>query len=109
MDRYLKFTKLLSEAELSNDCTVSFDIDLLEIVKKASSLANHLEKAAARMMVLVVASEVLCEVVDSACENSDLNFGRTCVTFVTSEFCDDFCLFCLKHSFYHLLRVYRFI
>ena len=37
--------KLLTKTELSNDCTVSFDIVLLEVSEKVSTTTDHLEEA----------------------------------------------------------------
>lgn len=66
---------LLSETELCNHCTVSFDIVLLEVCKEVSSVTDHFEKAASGMMILFVDFKMLVEVVYSLCENSDLNLG----------------------------------
>ena len=77
-------TALLTQAELLNDSTVSFDVFLLKVCKKVSSVTYHLKKTAAAVVILVVSLEVLVERVDSVCENRDLYLGRTCVSLVCS-------------------------
>ena len=74
--------QLFSDTEFVDDSTVTVDVFLLEVAEKVSSLTNHFEKTATAMVVLGVLFKVLCELCDSLCENSDLNFGRTCVVFV---------------------------
>ena len=70
-------TKLLTDTELSDDCSVALNVDLCEVVEQASSLANHLQQTTAGVVILLVCTEVLGEVVDSLSENCDLNFRRT--------------------------------
>ena len=83
---------LLSKTELFNDSSVSLDVNLLKVVKKISSVTNHLEEAATAVVILVVALEVLGEVSNSVSKNCDLNLGRTCVALVNGIGCDDFLL-----------------
>lgn len=87
--------ELSSQAELFNDCTITFDIVVLEVTEKAAAVAYHLVEAAAAVVVLLVRLEVLCKRVDSVGENSDLNFRGTCVAFVNLIGIDDFLLFFL--------------
>lgn len=61
-------TNTFTDTELYDECTISFDVCLHEVVEKASSLTNHLKKTAAEVMILLVDSEVICCVVDSLCE-----------------------------------------
>ena len=42
-----------------HDCSVTLDVNLNEVVEKASSLADHLQQAAAGVMILLVGTEVL--------------------------------------------------
>ena len=75
---------LLAQVQLLDDRAVTLDIDLLQVAQKVSSVADHLQHAAAAVVVLVVALEVLCESLDSLCEKCDLHLGRTCVALVSS-------------------------
>ena len=51
--------KLFTKAELVYDCAVAFDILLLEVVEKVSSLTNHLVHTTAAVVVVVVVLQVL--------------------------------------------------
>ena len=75
--RPLFFHDLLTQAELCNDCTIAVDVLLGEVVEKASALADHHQKAAAGMVVLLVLTQVLGQLVDSGGQDSDLDLGRT--------------------------------
>ena len=93
------FQKLLSEAELLNDCSVSLDIFLREIVKKLLSVADHLRETSLRMEVLGVLLHVLGELVDSGSKNSYLNLGRTRISLVNLVRLDERCLRFLRNHF----------
>src|SRR5204863_967310 len=54
----------------------------LEVVEERAALADHLEQAAAAVMVLVIALEVLGEVRDPLGEERDLDLGRAGVGLV---------------------------
>src|SRR5919197_922520 len=45
--------------------------------RRSAAEANHLEQTAARVVVLLVAAEVLSEAVDAARQQRDLDVGRT--------------------------------
>ena len=80
---------LLSDVELGYDSTVSLDIDLHQIVKQISSVADHFKKSATAVMVVVVLLKMLGERVDSAGQESDLNLGRAGVGLVDAVLLDD--------------------
>ena len=50
--------KLFTKTEFLYDCTVAFDILLLEVVEKVSSLTNHFVHTAAAVVVVVVVFQV---------------------------------------------------
>ncbi len=99
---------LLSQTELFNDSSVSFDVYLLEVVEKVSSVTYHLEEAATAVVVLVVVLEVLGEVSYSVSKDSDLNLGRTCVALVGSVLLNNCLLFCCCHFRIHLSKIKYF-
>ena len=101
----LRFLFLLSDAELLDDCSVSLDINFLEIAKKVSSVTYHFKKTATAVMVVVVVLKMLVEAVDSVCEDSDLHLGRTCVALVCSVLSDYSLLFVLQHCFFTFLKI----
>ena len=101
--RLAREVKLLSEAELLDNSSVSLDILLREIVKELLSVAYHLGKTSLRMEVLGVLLHVLGKAIDSISKNSYLNLGRTGVLLVDLVLCDDGGLsFLSNHLFLHL-------
>ena len=91
---------LLTDTESCDDRTISLNVDLDEIVEQRTALTDHLEEAAAGVMILLVDLEVLGQVVDSLGEQRDLNLGRTCVTLVSSILLHDSSLFFFEHFFH---------
>ena len=81
--------KLLSETELLDNSSVSFDILLCEVVKELLSVTNHLGKTSLRMEVLGVLLHMLGKAIDSISKNSYLNLGRTGVLLVDLVLSDD--------------------
>ena len=73
---------LLTDAELFDDCTVSFNIVFLKVSEKVSSVTYHLEKTAIGMAILRVNLLVSIELDDSGGEERNLYLGRACVTLV---------------------------
>ena len=71
---------------------VQVAIDLRQVVKKATTLRDHLEQAAARVVVLLVGLEVLGEVGDAFRKDRDLDLGRTGVALGAGVVGDDFVL-----------------
>jgi len=85
--RFARKLLLLSETELLNYCSVSFDILLSKVVKELLSVTNHLRKTSLRVEILGVLLHMLGKAVNSIGEDSNLNLGRTCVSLI------DFVLF----------------
>ncbi len=65
--------KLLAQTEFFNNSTVSVYVLLLEIGEKITPVTYHLEKTSSGVVVIFVDFQVFGEVVDSPCENGDLN------------------------------------
>ena len=104
----LPIRKLFSQSELVYDCTVALDVYLLQVVEQVSSVTDHLLQTAAAVEVLLVSLEVYGQVVDAGGQNSDLNLGRTCVSFVGSVLFNQCELFVFLHGFFHLSFIMRF-
>src|SRR4051812_41401077 len=68
---------LATQTQTLDQLVVALGVAVLEIVEKTAALADHLEQAAARMMILRVALEVLGEIGDAFAEDRDLHFRRT--------------------------------
>ena len=95
--------RLLTDSELFDDSTVSFNIVFLQISQKVSSVTYHFKKAAVRMAILRVNLKVSVELVDSGGEKSYLHLRRTGVSLMNGIIGNNLLLliFChFFHSFY---------
>lgn len=63
---------LLSDTELCYAGSVTLNVVLCQIVQKTTALTNHLEKTKTAVVVLLVDLEVLGELRNALCEDSDL-------------------------------------
>ena len=93
---------LLTQVQLLDDRAVTLDIDLLQVAQQVASVTNHLQHAAAAVMVLVVSLEVLGQGVDAMGKDRDLYLGRTGVALVGGVLRNDSLLFVFQHGFIHL-------
>ena len=89
---------LLAEPEVGDDLAVAIDVRLLEVVEKAATLADELEQATARMVVLLVGLEVLGEIGDALGDERDLDLGRAGVGLVPTKRRHDIGLEFLRES-----------
>lgn len=87
-------SRLSSDTQSFDDVAITVNIFFLQIVKKASSLTNHLQQAAAAMMVFFMFLQMFIQIVDFVGQNRDLNFRRTGVAFMSFEFVDQFSFRC---------------
>jgi len=67
-------------------------------------VTDHFEKSAAAVVVLLVVLQMLVESDYPVCEDSDLNFRRTCVAFMDGLLFDDLLLFFLCNHGFHLIK-----
>jgi hypothetical protein len=88
---------LLSEFQFYKKRSVSFDVELFEIVQKTSSGTYHLQQTSARMVVVVMHFKVFGEVVYALRKQSHLHFGTSRVALVRRKFGDNFSLSLLVH------------
>jgi hypothetical protein len=95
----LLVVQLFTDTESGNDRTVALNVNLLKVCQEIASVTDHLEKAAARMMILRMLLKMLCQVADSLGENSDLDFRRTGVALMDSVLLHNCGFFCLSHFF----------
>ena len=80
---------LFGEIETLEETFITVLGRFLEIIKKTPAFADHLEEAAAAVVVFFVNFEVACELADLLTEESDLHFWTTSIAFVDSEFFND--------------------
>ena len=67
---------------------VTLYIRSLQVIQQTSTLRDHLEQAAPRMIVLLVSFEMLGEFVDALAEQRDLDRGRARVTLMCAKIAD---------------------
>src|SRR6187399_2011012 len=84
--------RLAAEPEPSDDGPVARAVLLHEIREKAAALADELEEAAARMVVLGEAAEMVRQVLDPLGQERDLDLRRPGVTFLGGVPGDDLLL-----------------
>jgi hypothetical protein len=70
---------LFADAELGNDGFIPFRVVLLQVVEQATTPAHHHEKSAARAVVFLVRFEVFRQLTDAFTQQSDLDFGTSCI------------------------------
>src|SRR5262249_49863402 len=73
---------LAAQTEVVDQVLVAIEILALQVVEEAAALADHLEQAAARVVIFVVGLEVLGEMRDALRQESDLDLGRAGVLVV---------------------------
>ena len=96
--------KSVTNTELRDKRTVSFNIALIKIGEKISSVTYHFKKTSARMIVLLMDLEVSGKLVYPRGKNGDLHLRGTRVSLVGGVFGDDSLLFSLCHIF-HLVNI----
>ena len=80
----------MTESQIREDLTVSLYVRSLHVFQKASTAANHFEKAAAAVVILLVRVEVRPQVVDTCCEDRNLDGSAPDVAVVELVLLDDF-------------------
>jgi len=87
---------LPAQSQSSHYFVITPDVRLLQIFEQFSSLLDHLQQAATRMIILLVNLEMLLEFVDSLTQQRDLDRGRTRIRLMGAKICHDlfFCFSC---------------
>ena len=75
---------LFAETELLNGFKVVVAVGPLQITQQAVATTHHCQKSTPRMVVVLVASEVILKVLDPIREDGDLNFRRPSVRVVAA-------------------------
>src|SRR5687768_11006571 len=103
----LSIKLLFAQTQLLDQAVVPLEVLLLEIGEQGAALVDHHQQAAARVVVLVVALEVLGQVADALGEDRDLDFGGTCIALGLGVAGNDFLLLLggNRHSSYSAVSV----
>ena len=89
-------TKLSSDTQSIDYVVIPVYIALFEVLKQTPALADHLQKATPRMIVLHVSLKVSLQFIDPLRENRYLNLWRACIGIVNFVVADNvsLCFFC---------------
>ena len=80
----------MPESEIGDELSIPLDVGPLQVLEKTTASPDHLEKAAAAVMVFPVCVEVGPKVVDAGREERDLDWGAATIVLVELVLLDDF-------------------
>jgi hypothetical protein len=80
----------VAETEVRNEPPIPFQIGLLQVFQEAPAAADHLQKASAAVVILLVTVEVAPEVVDPGRKEGNLDWSAATILFVQLVLLDDF-------------------
>jgi len=84
---------LLLEAQFLQNGLIALFVAPLEVLQVGAAVGNHLQQAAARVLVFGVFLEVSGQLLDALAEDGDLHVSRARVGGVQGDFFDNFLLF----------------
>ena len=99
--------KSTSKTKARDEFFVAALIDVLEIVQEPAPAIDHAQQPSTRVMILVMLTEMLCELADPCRQQGDLDLGRAGVFFTTAELCKDLGLSFRTKSHLSFLRTAR--
>jgi hypothetical protein len=80
---------LVPESEVRDELAITIDIGPLQVLEKTTTAPDHLEEAAAAVVVLPVCVEVGPKVVDTSREDRDLDGSASTIVLVELVLLDD--------------------
>lgn len=80
---------LAAQFQAVNQLLIFLQIVALDVIQQLTTAVGESDQTTATVKVLAVCPQMLSEVVDALGYQSDLNFGRTRVGIVSTEFADD--------------------
>ena len=90
--------KLLTKTQLGDNGTIALDIRLLQIRQQVLSLTDHLQQAAAGVMILLMGAQMLGQVADALGQNRNLHLGRTGVALMNGILFDNRIFLFFQHE-----------
>jgi hypothetical protein len=81
---------LPAKSQLCDEASVTLDILTSQVVEKSAALADHHQKPAPTVMVVLVVAEMFGEMVDALGEHRNLDLWRAGITLMGPELGDDF-------------------
>lgn len=80
---------LVPESEVRDELAITFDVGPLQVLEKTTTAPDHLEKAAAAVVIFPVCVEVAPKVVDAGREDRDLDRSASTIVVVELVLLDD--------------------
>ena len=94
---------LLTKTQSGDQSTIAVDVLLAQIVQKVPALADHLQQAAAAVVVVDMGAQMISQLVDAVGQNGNLNLGGTGVALMGRILFDDLVFdFFPNHCVFHL-------
>jgi hypothetical protein len=81
--------ELFPQSEALDDCAITLQILVFQIVQKPPALADEFQKTSARMVILFMLLEMIGQVSNASAKQGHLNFRRTRIGRVQLEFIDN--------------------
>jgi hypothetical protein len=81
--------RLMTETQIRNELPIPLQILSLQVFQEAATAPHELEKAAATVVILLVPVEVIPQLVDAGCQESDLHGCAASVCLVELVLLDD--------------------
>jgi len=100
-------TESLTDTELRDDRAVTLNIGIFEIVEQIAAVADHLQQAAAGVMVLGMDLQMLRQLVDPGGQDGNLDLRRAGVLVMQTVLLDDFGFFFFSQHVFTSLRSIR--
>ena len=82
-------TRLAAQAETLDQGAVTLDVDLLQVVEKTTTIADHEQQTATGVVIVLVELQVLGEIGNALGEQCDLDLRGARVTLMGSVLSDD--------------------
>lgn len=87
---------LLAQTEAFHNLAIPIRVPAVQIVQQSPALVDHHDQSPPRRMVLDVALEVRCQIVDPLAQKRDLHFWGACVLNMRTELFDQRCFRCAQ-------------
>src|SRR5512146_186443 len=85
--------RLPAQTERGDDLAVALGVGTVQVLEHATALADHLQQAAARVVVVLVLGQMAGQILNAPGQQSNLHLRRAGVSFVLLVLADDVRLF----------------
>src|SRR5687767_14385509 len=92
LSRLMLCNRLPAQPQTTDDLVVAFNIRSFQVIQQTTSLRDHFQQAAPRVIIFLVRFEMLGQFVNALAEKRHLHLGRTCVCLMRAEVGDNLLL-----------------